>query len=154
MNKFKQFHKIEHWFCFQGNEEVESSTPVHSKWSACRGGSSERVSDATLGDFLVFLRRVALSQSIRIKMSTERWTKLLLLIAGHHKESGRQPHYTQSVFSVLPKHTLFKVVYFILAKFKNHTLFILFSVKYFINTLLYYKIVKKRSKVPNLYFFP
>ena len=27
---------------------------------------------------------------------------------------------------VLPKHTLFKVLYFILAKFKNHTLFILF----------------------------
>ena len=37
---------------------------------------------------------------------------------------------------VLPKHTLFKVFYFILAKSKNHTLFILFSVKYFKNTLL------------------
>ena len=37
---------------------------------------------------------------------------------------------------MLPKHTLFKVLYFILAKFKNYTLFILFfSVKYFKNTL-------------------
>ena len=35
----------------------------------------------------------------------------------------------------------FKILYFILAKFKNHTLFILFSVKYFKNTLLYDKIV-------------
>ena len=32
---------------------------------------------------------------------------------------------------VLPKHTLFKVLYLILVKFKNNTLFILFSVKYF-----------------------
>ena len=38
--------------------------------------------------------------------------------------------------AVLPKHTLFKVLYFILAKCKNYTLFILFSVKYFISTLL------------------
>ena len=37
-------------------------------------------------------------------------------------------------FSV-PKHTLFKVLYFILAKCKNYTLFILFSVRYFKNTL-------------------
>ena len=28
--------------------------------------------------------------------------------------------------TVLPKHTLFKVLYFILAKFKNYTLFLLF----------------------------
>ena len=43
--------------------------------------------------------------------------------------------------SVLPKHTLFKVLYFILVKFKNNTLFILFSVKYFKTTLLQDKIV-------------
>ena len=41
---------------------------------------------------------------------------------------------------VLPKQTLFKVLYFILAKFKNYTLFILFSVKYFKNTLSWDKI--------------
>ena len=40
-----------------------------------------------------------------------------------------------------PKHTLFKVLYFILAKLKNYTLFILFSLKYFENTLLLDKIV-------------
>ena len=38
--------------------------------------------------------------------------------------------------AVLPKHTLFKVLYFILAKSKNYTVFILFSVRYFNNTLL------------------
>ena len=36
---------------------------------------------------------------------------------------------------VLPKYTLFKVFYFILARFKKYILFILFSVKYFKNTL-------------------
>ena len=34
-------------------------------------------------------------------------------------------------YAVLPKHTLFKVLYFILAKFKNYTLYFI-SVKYFI----------------------
>ena len=46
--------------------------------------------------------------------------------------------------SGLPKHTctLFKVLYFILAKFKNHTLVILFlSQILYKNTLLYDKIV-------------
>ena len=44
--------------------------------------------------------------------------------------------FTPKSVSVVPKHTLFKVLYFILAKFKNYTLFILFSLKYFENTLL------------------
>ena len=54
--------------------------------------------------------------------------------------------------SVLPKHTLFKVLYFILAKFKNYTLFILFSVKYFKNTLLHDKIVYKDQKSFIIFF--
>ena len=43
-------------------------------------------------------------------------------------------------FPVLPKHTLFKVLYFIWAKFKNYTLYFI-SVKYFKNTLLWHEIV-------------
>ena len=43
-------------------------------------------------------------------------------------------HFKPLYLPVLPKHTLFKVLYFIL--FKNYTLFTLFSVKYFENTLL------------------
>ena len=39
------------------------------------------------------------------------------------------------VIPVLPKHALFNVSYFILAKLKNYTLFLLFSVKYLENTL-------------------
>ena len=54
--------------------------------------------------------------------------------------------YLASAGTVLPKHTLFKVLYFILAKFKNYTLFILFLVKYFKNTLLQDKIVYKDQK--------
>ena len=38
---------------------------------------------------------------------------------------------SRELIAVLPKHTLFKVSYFILAKFNNYTIFILFSVKYF-----------------------
>ena len=48
--------------------------------------------------------------------------------------------------SVSPKRTLFKVLYFILAKFENYTLFILFSVKYFKNTLLYRIALSKKIK--------
>ena len=38
----------------------------------------------------------------------------------------------KALIPVLPKHTLFKVLYFILAKLKNYKYFI--SVKYFKNT--------------------
>ena len=41
---------------------------------------------------------------------------------------------SRELIAVLPKHTLFKVSYFILAKFNNYTIFILFSVKYFKKT--------------------
>ena len=44
--------------------------------------------------------------------------------------------FTTLATTVLPKHTLFKVLYFILAKFKNYTLYILYFnqilYKYFI----------------------
>ena len=42
----------------------------------------------------------------------------------------------RSINAVLPKHILFKVLYFILVEFTNYTLLILFSVKFFKNTLL------------------
>ena len=53
--------------------------------------------------------------------------------------------------SVLPKHTLFKVLYFILAKLKNYTLFILYF-----SQILYYRIkVSQRIKSTILNtFFP
>ena len=43
---------------------------------------------------------------------------------------------------VLSKHTLFKIVYFILARFKINTPFILFSIKYFTNTFYWGKLPK------------
>ena len=49
--------------------------------------------------------------------------------------------------SVLPKHTSFKVVYFVLAKFKNYTLFILFSVNFKNN---FYRV--KLSKRTTMFF--
>ena len=55
----------------------------------------DRVSQVTtygvaLGDFLVFLRRVASSPKVQVKMTTPRWTELLLTITGCHKDSGKR----------------------------------------------------------------
>ena len=41
---------------------------------------------------------------------------------------NRTPGRHVAVHSVLPKHTLFKVLFFILAKLKNYTLFILYFI--------------------------
>ena len=67
------------------------------------------------------------------------WMNLTLI--GQQNINGAALESSPFVVAVLPKHTLFKVLYFILAKFNNNTLFILFSVKYFKNTLLQDKIV-------------
>ena len=42
-----------------------------------------------LGDFLVFLTRVASSVKIQTKMTTTKWTKLLLRMIGHEQASGK-----------------------------------------------------------------
>ena len=47
-----------------------------------------------------------------------------LSIKGTQESLHRRVH--SLWLSVLPKHTLFKVLFFILAKFKNYTLFILY----------------------------
>ncbi|XP_078688080.1 putative E3 ubiquitin-protein ligase HERC1 isoform X3 [Branchiostoma floridae x Branchiostoma belcheri] len=41
-----------------------------------------RLAETALGDFLVFLRRVASSRSVQLKMASRPWTNLLLTIAG------------------------------------------------------------------------
>ena len=51
---------------------------------------------------------------------------------------------------VLPKHTLFKVLHFILAKCRYYTLFILFSVKFF--KILYHRMELSKSTLFILYF--
>ena len=45
--------------------------------------------EVCLGDFLVFLRRVATSHTMQGKMAAPKWTKLLLRIAGHSKNSSK-----------------------------------------------------------------
>ncbi|XP_033633807.1 probable E3 ubiquitin-protein ligase HERC1 isoform X2 [Asterias rubens] len=49
---------------------------------------SHHLVQTALGDLLVFLRRVALSQPVRDKIFSNDWTSLLLAIAGHHTKSG------------------------------------------------------------------
>ncbi|XP_070543560.1 probable E3 ubiquitin-protein ligase HERC1 isoform X2 [Ptychodera flava] len=44
---------------------------------------SRKLAETSLGDFLVFLRRVASSRIVQEKMATTKWTTLLLSIAGH-----------------------------------------------------------------------
>ena len=63
------------------------------------------------------------------------------------------PHLCRSAIycAVLPKRTLFKVLYFIFAKFKNYTLFILF----FQSNTLFKDILSKSIKITyDSYFFP
>jgi len=45
-------------------------------------------SEIALGDFLVFLTRVASSLKIQAKMTTLKWTQLLLKLIGHDEETG------------------------------------------------------------------
>ena len=72
----------------------------------------------------------------------------------HVNYSSISQYWPWSIYSVFPKHTLFKVLYFNFAKFKNYALFILFSVKYFKNTL-FKDILSKSIKITyNSYFFP
>ncbi|XP_077988697.1 putative E3 ubiquitin-protein ligase HERC1 [Glandiceps talaboti] len=44
---------------------------------------SRKLAETSLGDFLVFLRRVASSRIVQEKMASKKWTCLLLSIAGH-----------------------------------------------------------------------
>ena len=44
--------------------------------------------EATLGDFLVFVRRAASSPKVQVKMTTPKWTQLLLTITGCRKDTG------------------------------------------------------------------
>ncbi len=46
-----------------------------------------KANETALGDYLVLLRRIATSTAIQTKMTTAKWTKALLNIAGHNKES-------------------------------------------------------------------
>lgn len=41
-----------------------------------------------LGDFLVFLMRVASSPKIQAKMTSIKWTQLLLKLVGYDEETG------------------------------------------------------------------
>ena len=47
-----------------------------------------KADETALGDYLVLLRRIATSGAIQAKMSSVKWTKTLLSIAGHQKESS------------------------------------------------------------------
>ncbi|XP_066271875.1 probable E3 ubiquitin-protein ligase HERC1 [Branchiostoma lanceolatum] len=47
-----------------------------------------RLAETALGDFLVFLRRVASSRSVQLKMASRPWTNLLLTIAGSGQEES------------------------------------------------------------------
>ena len=42
----------------------------------------------SLGDFLVFLRRVAISSTVKAVMCLPKWTKVLLAVIGCHKDTG------------------------------------------------------------------
>ena len=56
--------------------------------------------------------------------------------------------------AVLPKHTLNKVLYFILAKLKDYTLFILYFSQIFKKCFIIGLNCLKGSEVLYLYFFP
>ena len=55
-----------------------------------------KANETALGDCLVLLRRVATSKAIQSKMASMKWTKTLLNIAGHHKDSGNSLMYSFS----------------------------------------------------------
>ena len=52
------------------------------------GKRSRQLAQVALGDFLVFLHRVASSHSVRTQMATEEWTTILLAISGHKPGSN------------------------------------------------------------------
>ena len=58
-----------------------------------------QTAESCLGDFLVFLRRVATSENVQVKMATPKWTSLLLRITGHQK-TGEESHGCTSLFSM------------------------------------------------------
>ena len=56
------------------------------------GGDSRRATEATalavLGDMLVFLRRIALSDKVRLQLCSARWTGLLLQVTSNRDAAG------------------------------------------------------------------
>ena len=59
-----------------------------------------KANETALGDCLVLLRRIATSNAIKTKMSSAKWTRTLLSIAGHQKESSQLYHiYTLAFLS-------------------------------------------------------
>ncbi|CAH1255597.1 HERC1 [Branchiostoma lanceolatum] len=61
-------------------EEVEDKPKLSTR--------QMRLAETALGDFLVFLRRVASSRSVQLKMASRPWTNLLLTIAGSGQEES------------------------------------------------------------------
>jgi len=51
-------------------------------------GGSSQTNERALGDFLVFLSRIASAPKIRNKLTSRRWTRILLKMVGHEPDTG------------------------------------------------------------------
>ena len=73
--------KVQHW------EKLNGAIAVFCPESSDKSAASI---EPALGDFLIFLRRVATTEKVQGKMATHRWSRLLLQIVGHRKTTGKK----------------------------------------------------------------